>query len=77
MKRKNGQHGRTNCNARYEKALAIAPLSNRAERAAEGLRVPGPHTSGAEHPESIRGFVTFVELGAATGIGGRPAPAWP
>ena len=49
-------------------ALAIAPFASPVERSGGELRAPGPHSSEREHSESIRGFMTFAEIEAATGV---------
>jgi len=49
-------------------ALAIAPFASPVERAGGEVRSPGPHASAAESTESIRGFMTFAEIEASTGV---------
>jgi hypothetical protein len=49
-------------------ALAIAPFTSPVERAAGETRAPGSHGFEREHSESIRGYMSFAEIEAATGV---------
>jgi hypothetical protein len=49
-------------------ALALSPFASPVERAGGEIRAPAPRSEGREDSEAIRGYMTFDEIQAITGV---------